>query len=65
MLAIRVRAFFRLMGLAFLLFVAFAILVSERFAFSSGAVVGEVPYDPHLEYIFFGEEIAMSRLRDP
>mmetsp|Transcript_9047 Transcript_9047/g.28232 ORF Transcript_9047/g.28232 Transcript_9047/m.28232 type:complete len:649 (+) Transcript_9047:1-1947(+) len=37
-----------------------AIFWTARFAFSRGSVVHEVPYDPHLEYIFFGEEIAMS-----
>ncbi|CAE8600435.1 unnamed protein product, partial [Polarella glacialis] len=33
---------------------------TARFAFSRGSVVREAPYDPLLEYIFFGEEIAMS-----
>eukprot|EP00933_Yihiella_yeosuensis_P047223 TRINITY_DN4295_c0_g1_i1.p1 TRINITY_DN4295_c0_g1~~TRINITY_DN4295_c0_g1_i1.p1 ORF type:complete len:683 (-),score=123.04 TRINITY_DN4295_c0_g1_i1:12-1976(-) len=33
---------------------------TARFSFSRGSVVREVPYDPYLEYIFFGEEISMS-----
>ncbi|CAE7861434.1 gnt1 [Symbiodinium microadriaticum] len=33
---------------------------TARFAFSRGDVVKDVPYDPHLEYVFFGEEIGMS-----
>eukprot|EP00928_Gymnodinium_smaydae_P055541 TRINITY_DN39057_c0_g1_i1.p1 TRINITY_DN39057_c0_g1~~TRINITY_DN39057_c0_g1_i1.p1 ORF type:complete len:666 (-),score=97.61 TRINITY_DN39057_c0_g1_i1:9-2006(-) len=37
-----------------------ALFWTARFAFSQGRVVNEVPYDPHLEYLFFGEEIAMS-----
>lgn len=30
------------------------------FNFSSSKVIEEVPYDPHLRHIFFGEEISMS-----
>lgn len=37
-----------------------ALFWTARFAFSTGQVVEEVPYDPHLEYVFFGEEISMS-----
>ncbi|CAK8992960.1 unnamed protein product [Durusdinium trenchii] len=33
---------------------------TARFSFSRGEVVREVPYDPHLQYVFFGEEISMS-----
>lgn len=29
------------------------------FAFSSAQVIAEVPYDPHLEHLFFGEEMSM------
>eukprot|EP00913_Durusdinium_trenchii_P021556 g20257.t1 len=32
---------------------------TARFSFSRGEVVREVPYDPHLQYVFFGEEISM------
>lgn len=37
-----------------------ALFWTARFAFSAGSVVDEVPYDPHLDYVFFGEEISMS-----
>merc|ERR1719329_751871 len=37
-----------------------ALFWTARFAFSAGAVVRDAPYDPGLEYIFFGEEIAMT-----
>eukprot|EP00434_Breviolum_minutum_P030572 symbB.v1.2.027034.t1/scaffold2746.1/size71737/3 len=37
-----------------------ALFWTARFAFSRGEVVQDVPYDPHLEYVFFGEEISMS-----
>ncbi|CAJ1457110.1 unnamed protein product [Effrenium voratum] len=37
-----------------------ALFWTARFAFSPGSVVREVPYDPHLEYVFFGEEISMA-----
>eukprot|EP00929_Paragymnodinium_shiwhaense_P075289 TRINITY_DN38482_c0_g1_i2.p1 TRINITY_DN38482_c0_g1~~TRINITY_DN38482_c0_g1_i2.p1 ORF type:complete len:685 (+),score=81.31 TRINITY_DN38482_c0_g1_i2:83-2056(+) len=37
-----------------------AMVWTARFAFSRGCLVREVPYDPLLEYLFFGEEIAMS-----
>eukprot|EP00930_Biecheleria_cincta_P005316 TRINITY_DN106237_c0_g1_i1.p1 TRINITY_DN106237_c0_g1~~TRINITY_DN106237_c0_g1_i1.p1 ORF type:complete len:642 (-),score=114.99 TRINITY_DN106237_c0_g1_i1:22-1716(-) len=37
-----------------------ALFWTARFAFSRGIVVHEVPYDPHLEYLFFGEEIGMA-----
>lgn len=30
------------------------------YAFSSSDVLKEVPYDPHLQYIFFGEESSMT-----
>ncbi|KDO24298.1 hypothetical protein SPRG_09935 [Saprolegnia parasitica CBS 223.65] len=30
------------------------------FAFSRGSVVHEVPYDPHLHFVFFGEELSMA-----
>eukprot|EP00026_Physarum_polycephalum_P004577 Phypoly_transcript_04599.p1 GENE.Phypoly_transcript_04599~~Phypoly_transcript_04599.p1 ORF type:complete len:339 (+),score=34.76 Phypoly_transcript_04599:1063-2079(+) len=30
------------------------------FAFSSSKVIQEVPYDPHLHYLFFGEEMLMG-----
>eukprot|EP01132_Coremiostelium_polycephalum_P002041 gene2041-2512_t len=30
------------------------------FSFSSSTVIQEVPYDIHLDYLFFGEEISMS-----
>lgn len=33
---------------------------TARFSFASSEIVREVPYDHHLEYIFFGEEIAMT-----
>jgi len=33
---------------------------TARFSFAKSTIISEVPYDPHLEYIFFGEEIAMS-----
>ncbi|CAE7230620.1 gnt1 [Symbiodinium pilosum] len=37
-----------------------ALFWTARFAFSRGDVVRDTPYDPNLEYLFFGEEIAMS-----
>lgn len=37
-----------------------ALFWTARFSFSRGDVVREVPYDPHQEYIFFGEEIAQA-----
>lgn len=33
---------------------------TARFSFSRGELLQAVPYDPHLEYIFFGEEISMT-----
>lgn len=30
------------------------------YSFSSSAMLTEVPYDPHLQYIFFGEESSMT-----
>lgn len=30
------------------------------FSFTLGSVVREVPYDPHLQYVFLGEEISMA-----
>lgn len=30
------------------------------FSFSEGALVREVPYDPHLPFLFFGEEISIA-----
>ena len=30
------------------------------YSFSSSAILKEVPYDPHLQYIFFGEESSMT-----
>ena len=30
------------------------------FSFSAGALVSEVPYDPHLPFLFFGEEISVA-----
>ncbi|EGG21477.1 GlcNAc transferase [Cavenderia fasciculata] len=30
------------------------------FSFSSSAVIKEVPYDPHLDHLFFGEEMIMT-----
>jgi [Skp1-protein]-hydroxyproline N-acetylglucosaminyltransferase len=30
------------------------------FSFSKALIINEVPYDPHLPFLFFGEEISMT-----
>jgi len=33
---------------------------ASGFSFSSAKIISEVPYDPHLSYLFFGEESSMT-----